>query len=160
MLRLIQQLKLQQKLSPQQIQYIKLLQLPTLALEQRIKTELESNPLLEEGLDDDEEIVTGEETVQERAEATQEEAQTPEEPRNKEEEYDWAELLDNTDDLYGYKARVDRSAEEEERRELPMPARVSMAEYLREQLVFPDGAQDPTEGASGKIPSEQERQDS
>ncbi len=141
MLRLSQQLKLQQKLSPQQIQYIKLLQLPTLALEQRIKAELESNPLLEEGLDDDEEIVTGEETVKqevETAETTQEEAQTPEEPRDKEEEYDWAELLDNTDDLYGYKARVDRSAEEEERRELPMPARVSMAEYLRDQLAFLD----------------------
>ncbi len=141
MLRLSQQLKLQQKLSPQQIQYIKLLQLPTLALEQRIKTELESNPLLEEGLDDDEEIVTGEETVKqevETTEATQEETPAPEETRDKEEEYDWGELLDNTDDLYGYKARVDRSAEEEERRELPMPARVSMAEYLRDQLAFLD----------------------
>ena len=39
---------LSQKLSPQQLQYIKLLQLPTLALEQRIKEELEINPLLEE----------------------------------------------------------------------------------------------------------------
>ena len=42
---------MQQRLSPQQIQYIKLLQLPTLALEQRIKQELEANPLLEEGED-------------------------------------------------------------------------------------------------------------
>ena len=47
MLSLRQQLKLQQRLSPQQIQYIKLLQLPTLALEQRITTEPESTPLLE-----------------------------------------------------------------------------------------------------------------
>src|SRR5690625_7530109 len=38
-----------QKLSPQQIQLMKLLQIPTLALEQRIKEELESNPALEEG---------------------------------------------------------------------------------------------------------------
>jgi RNA polymerase sigma-54 factor len=43
------QLKLLQKLSPQQIQLMKLLQLPTLALEQRIKEELEANPALEEG---------------------------------------------------------------------------------------------------------------
>jgi len=43
-----QQLKLLQKLSPQQIQLMKLLQLPTVALEQRIKEELEINPALEE----------------------------------------------------------------------------------------------------------------
>lgn len=43
-----QQLGQQQKLSPQQLQFIKLLQLPTIALEQRIKEELELNPILEE----------------------------------------------------------------------------------------------------------------
>src|SRR5690606_27151644 len=42
--------KMSQKLSPQQIQLMKLLQIPTLALEQRIKEELESNPALEEGV--------------------------------------------------------------------------------------------------------------
>ena len=48
MLGLHQKLAQTQKLSPQQIQYQKLLQLNTLALEQRIKTELEQNPILEE----------------------------------------------------------------------------------------------------------------
>lgn len=51
MLSLSQKFSLQQKLSPQQIQYQKLLQLNTLALEQRIKTELELNPILEEDLE-------------------------------------------------------------------------------------------------------------
>ncbi|MCC7245396.1 MAG: hypothetical protein IT269_06940, partial [Saprospiraceae bacterium] len=41
--------KLQQKLSPQQIQLMKLLQIPTATLEQRIEEELEANPALEEG---------------------------------------------------------------------------------------------------------------
>ncbi|HMX41644.1 MAG TPA: hypothetical protein PKD78_15005, partial [Saprospiraceae bacterium] len=41
--------KLQQKLSPQQIQLMKLLQIPTATLEQRIQEELEVNPALEEG---------------------------------------------------------------------------------------------------------------
>ena len=41
--------KLSQKLSPQQIQLMKLIQLPTQALEVRIKEELEENPALEEG---------------------------------------------------------------------------------------------------------------
>ena len=43
------QLKLSQKLSPQQIQLMKLVQLPTLAFEQRIKQEMEENPALEAG---------------------------------------------------------------------------------------------------------------
>ena len=47
-LRQSQHLRLQQKLSPQQIQLMKLIQLPIMALEQRIKEELEINPALEE----------------------------------------------------------------------------------------------------------------
>ena len=43
---------LQQKLSPQQIQFIKLLQVPTAELESRIEEELEINPALEEGADE------------------------------------------------------------------------------------------------------------
>ena len=46
------QQKLLQKLSPQQIQLMKLLQVPTVMLEQRIKQEIEENPALEEGPDD------------------------------------------------------------------------------------------------------------
>jgi RNA polymerase sigma-54 factor len=46
--------KLLQKLSPQQIQLMKLLQLPTVELEQRIKEEMEINPALEEGREEDE----------------------------------------------------------------------------------------------------------
>src|ERR1044071_5167467 len=45
--------KMLQKLSPQQIQLIKLLQVPTDSLEERIKEELETNPALEEGLTED-----------------------------------------------------------------------------------------------------------
>ena len=41
--------KMLQKLSPQQIQLMKLLQIPSTSLEERIKEELESNPALEEG---------------------------------------------------------------------------------------------------------------
>ncbi len=51
------QQKLLQKLSPQQIQLIKLLEVPTIQLEQRIKKELEENPVLEEGRDEDPDLV-------------------------------------------------------------------------------------------------------
>jgi len=53
------QQKLLQKLSPQQIQMIKLLEVPTLQIEQRIKKELEENPALEEG-EEEEDIQTQE----------------------------------------------------------------------------------------------------
>ncbi len=46
-----------QKLSPQQIQLMKLLQVPTAILEQRIKDELEANPALEEGVEDKEDLL-------------------------------------------------------------------------------------------------------
>ena len=48
---------LQQKLSPQQIQFIKLLQIPTAELDSRIEEELEVNPALEEGKEEEEETV-------------------------------------------------------------------------------------------------------
>ena len=48
--------KLLQKLSPQQIQLMKLLQVPTVELEQRIKQEIVDNPALEEGAEEKEEL--------------------------------------------------------------------------------------------------------
>ena len=50
------QFKLSQKLSPQQIQLMKLIQLPTQAFEQRLKQELEENPALERGKEDSGEL--------------------------------------------------------------------------------------------------------
>jgi RNA polymerase sigma-54 factor len=138
MLHLSQRQSLQQKLSPQQIQYIKLLQLPTLALEQRIKAEMEQNPLLEEGPDEElQEIENQEESTE-----TPEGDEMPEadeikeaEKDKQEDEYDWDEYLNSADDLYGYKAQVDRSAEEEER-DMPMPSRETLADHLDEQIGF------------------------
>ena len=74
MLKLSLQQKLLQKLSPQQIQLMKLLQIPTIGLEQRIKEELEINPALEEGPaettendDTDEDFETNEEKDEEKS---------------------------------------------------------------------------------------------
>ena len=56
MLKQYLQFKLSQKLSPQQIQLMKLIQLPTQAFEQRLKQELEENPALEGGKDKDDDF--------------------------------------------------------------------------------------------------------
>ncbi len=65
-LRQSQNLKLLQKLSPQQIQLMKMLQMPTMVLEERIKEELELNPALEEddGSDTDEDLYSNEEETE------------------------------------------------------------------------------------------------
>ncbi len=67
------QQKLLQKLSPQQIQLMKLLQVPTIELEQRIKEEMETNPDLDEGAEEEEEDVSKDrESERELRESTQE----------------------------------------------------------------------------------------
>ena len=136
MLNLQQKQSLQQKLSPQQIQYIKLLQLPTLALEQRIKAELESNPLLEEGEEEDDLQLddTGDEPVDS---GDDEELPSEQTETSSDDEFDWDEFLNESEDMYGYKAQVDHSAEEEDR-ETPMAAMSSLAESLRDQVGLLD----------------------
>mgnify|MGYP006189100201 CR=1 FL=1 len=59
--------KLEQRLSPQQIQLMKLLQVPTMELDQRIKQEIEENPALEEGAEVDEDDFSEEEEEQEES---------------------------------------------------------------------------------------------
>lgn len=111
---------LQQKLSPQQIQFIKLLQVPTAELETRIEEEMEINPALEEGEE------------QERTEDSNEEAETPE-ANNEEEEIDIQDYL-RDDDYSGYKMQGDGDGEEE--RDMPLPMSTSLHEQLMGQLDF------------------------
>lgn len=87
---------LQQKLSPQQIQFIKLLQVPTAELEGRIEEELEINPALEEGEE------------QEKPEESSNEAEAEEFPEatGSEEEVDIKDYLQD-EDYSGYKMQGD-----------------------------------------------------
>jgi len=128
MLELQQKQELQQKLSPQQIQYIKLLQLNTLDLEQRIKDELEENPLIEEGLDEEEK--REEEELDATAEEMENELETDDE-----EEFDVEDLLNSSDDLYGYKASPNYGGEDEDR-DRPMPSDRTLTERLKDQISF------------------------
>jgi RNA polymerase sigma-54 factor len=111
---------LQQKLSPQQIQFIKLLQVPTAELEQRIEEELEINPALEEG------------DEQDGPEENFEEQETPE-PATKEDEVDIQDYL-GEDEYSGYKMQGD--GDDDEDREMPIPMANSLHEQLMAQLDF------------------------
>lgn len=122
MLSLSQKLSQQQKLSPQQIQYQKLLQLNTLALEQRIKTELEINPILEELSDGDsenqeQETDSSEEVVDEYADYDKEEF----------------ELEDFMNDYDKDADRVNRSSDDEVFHPIAQQ-RESLSEHLTQQL--------------------------
>jgi RNA polymerase sigma-54 factor len=115
---------LQQKLSPQQIQFIKLLQVPTAELEGRIEEELEINPALEEG-------ETDQETPEEKTAETEDDFQ---ESSGSEEELDINDYL-RDDDYSGYKMQGDGDSDEDER-EMPMPMGTSLQELLLTQLGY------------------------
>jgi RNA polymerase sigma-54 factor len=142
MLNLKQEQKLKQKLSPQQIQYIKLLQLNTLDLEQRIKDEMEANPLLEEGLTEEEreeeEDLTEEERLEEERERELDAEAESEVEIDEDDEFDWEDLLNSSEDLHGYKANVEGGGGEDDDREKPMRATSTIGEDLRDQLTFSD----------------------
>ena len=91
--------KLLQKLSPQQIQLMKLLQISVATLEQRIKEEMQDNPALEEGVDDVEE----EYKTEEEEETTSDE--DDEELGEREEDISLDEYLDD-DEVPDYKTSV------------------------------------------------------
>ena len=100
--------KLQQTLSPQQIQMIKLLELPTMQLEQRVKQEIEENIVLEEEERQDEE---GEQTIS-------------------------VDEYIREDDTPSYKSRINNFSKDDKQRPVNITEGRSMQEYLTEQLSF------------------------
>lgn len=127
MLSLHQKLALQQKLSPQQIQYQKLLQLNTLSLEQRIKTELELNPILEETFDEEMEMMQRDSDSDDSQSDTEDEIEI-----NQDDEFDIEDFM-NDSDLDS--DRINKSPDDDDDIARPVaPARKSLREKLFDQL--------------------------
>ncbi len=128
---LVQRLSLQMKQSPQQVLLSSLLQLPILSLEQKLKVELEMNPLLE--IDEEMEVI---EEID--LEAEESELEKNEETENSEdaidefekEEIDWDSIL-NDEDTYEFRMAKDDSAEVFDR---PEVAQTTLPEHLLSQL--------------------------
>lgn len=127
------QQKLLQKLSPQQIQLMKLLQVPTANLEERIKEELEDNPALEQGED-----VMDERDPEEEFESNESEDEVIEEdgPTSLDEyEPDLSEYVsDDGDDIADYKLKDQNYPEIDEDRPSMQRMETSFNEFLLEQL--------------------------
>lgn len=122
------QQKLLQKLSPQQILLMKLLQIPSMALEQRIKQEIEENPALEESsnADDDAENASDEKT--DVAEDGSEE-----EYDSKEDEFDLNDYIDD-DEIPSYKLSANNHGPDDERKDIPYASGLSFQDMLHAQL--------------------------
>ncbi len=118
MLKQTQQQRLQQKLSPQQIQIVKLLELPTLQFEQRVKKELEENPLLEE----QDEFSTKEEQQEEY-----------EEKQTNDDEFSLEDYIEN-DDTPSYRLRSNNYSADDKYEEIPFSRGESFHEHLERQL--------------------------
>lgn len=107
-----QTLALQTKISPQQIQMIKLLELPTMQLEERIKREIEDNIVLEEDTD------------------------TPTDGEEVQEKISVEEYIGKEDDSPGYKARINNFSKDDKERPVYITEARSLGESLIEQLRF------------------------
>ena len=140
-------LKLSQKLSPQQIQLMKLIQLPTQAFEQRLLEEMNENPALESGKEEDdyekdefesEDYDDYDESESDRVEA---------------EDINIDEYL-SQDDTPDYKTQANNYSDDDEERESPLAAPVSFHQDLINQLntfILNDDERDIAEFLVGSI---------
>ena len=115
--------RLEQRLSPQQIQLMKLLQVPTMELDKRIKQEIEENPALEEGADQEEDDFDN--TDDEFDDDT-----------DNDDDFDLSDYLD--DDSSDYKTQANNSSKDDEERVIPLSGEQSFQEKLTEQLHLLD----------------------
>jgi len=128
------QQKLLQKLSPQQIQLMKLLQIPTANLEERIKEELEENPALEVNNDDHEDGL-GEDMQDEFSTSAEEDEFDVDGSEDEYENLDISDYVaDGDDDVADYKLRDDNYPELDDKKTMPFKIESSFHETLLDQL--------------------------
>jgi len=116
--------KLLQKLSPQQIQMIKLLEIPTLQLEQRIKKELEENPVLEEGAENKESS---------DQEGLEEEIGKDTDTDSDKDEFSLEDYM-NDEDIPSYRLATKNYSKDDRKEEIPFSGGMSFHEHLEGQL--------------------------
>lgn len=141
-------LKLGLKLSPQQIQLMKLMMVPTAQLEQRIKEEIESNPALEEGEGGEDELPETEAEVGDTPTETEPtetendaEAEAAEEELKVDDEVDMSEYYDEDDEGVADYKTADPSEfhdPDDDKKTIPVVTSSSFQEFLEEQVGMMD----------------------
>lgn len=113
--------KLSQKLSPQQIQLMKLIQLPTQAFEQRLKQEIEENPALDSGKE------TSDEDFEFESNENDEEREIIETDINVDEYL-------SDDEIPSYRLNANNTSADDEDKQVPYASGTSFNQYLKTQL--------------------------
>ncbi|MDP2422445.1 RNA polymerase factor sigma-54 [Sediminibacterium sp.] len=127
------QQKLLQKLSPQQIQLMKLLQVPTANLEERIKEELEENPALEQSDEGHEDEYTDE--LKDEFDSIGEEDTDPDGSADDYENVDISEyVVDDDGEIADYKTKDDNYPEMDDQKVIPIKVETSFHELVLNQL--------------------------
>ena len=121
--KLLLQQKLLQKLSPQQIQVIKLLEIPTVQLEQRIKKELEENPVLE--MESNSPDTPDDESISQDAEA---------EKDIDKDEFTFDDYYAEDEDIPSYKLNTNNFSKDDKYIDIPFSVGTTFHEFLAEQL--------------------------
>ena len=121
MLKQFLQLKLSQKLSPQQIQLMKLIELPLQELEDRLSREIEENPALETGKENEKDLYETESDYEQ-------------EPKNEDSELNVEDYLSD-DDIPDYKLKTNNYSDDDEEKSLPFVSGISFNEFLKKQLT-------------------------
>ena len=128
------QQKLLQKLSPQQIQLMKLLQVPTANLEERIKEELEENPALEHSEEDHDDQF---DESKDEFDSSDEEDFDAEGSQDEYENVDISEYVSDDDgEIADYKMRDDNYPEVDDNKVVPYKIETSFHEHLQDQLLM------------------------
>ncbi len=132
------QQKLLQKLSPQQILLMKLLQIPSIALEQRIKQEIEENPALEESADTEDAMeseVDYDEPVEHEGETKDDDVEIEDvDTKNSDDEFDFDDYIGDDDEIPSYKLNANNSSADDEKREIPFVSGTTFHDMLISQL--------------------------
>ena len=118
--------KLEQRLSPQQIQLMKLLQVPTMELDQRSKQELEENPALDAGTEE----------VEDEYDNNDPEDDYKDDENEFDNDFDISDYFD--DDTPDYKTQVNNKSKDDEERGVPLSVDSSFQDKLAEQLHLLD----------------------
>lgn len=113
--------KLEQRLSPQQIQLMKLLQVPTMELDQRIKQEIEENPALEEGAEVNEDEYGNDDDFDDDYDSDSDD-----------QDFDISDYID--EEGSDYKTKANNHSKDDEERVIPLSGEQSFQEKLTEQL--------------------------
>jgi RNA polymerase sigma-54 factor len=150
MLKQFLNLKLSQKLSPQQIQLMKLIQLPTQAFEQRLLEEMNENPALETGSDEEE--------IYEKDEFDNDDTNDEFDDYDDNESEDTSDInIDeylSSDETPEYKTQTNNYSDDDEERESPLVAPISFHQDLINQLntfILNDSERDIAEFLVGSI---------